>query len=144
MIAYLDTSLLVALVVTEPRSARVTSWAAEIDGDLMTSDWALAEASSALSIKQRTGELTGPTRAVADRALSRFLGENVEVVAVQRADLRAAAGLSAHLLPPLRAADALHLAVAARHGAVLTTLDDGQAAGGRAHGIKAVVPVERQ
>lgn len=141
---YLDTSLLASLVVNEPRSARARTWAAEADDPFMTSDWGLAEVTSALSIKQRTGVLSDGDRAVAERVLARFLDENVEVVAVQRADYRTAASLSARPLPPLRAADALHLAVAARHGAVLHTLDDGQATGGRAHGIDVVVTVPKE
>lgn len=99
---------------------------------------------SALSVKQRTGELTERDRAVADRALARFLDENVEIVAVLRADYRGAASMSAHPRPPLHAADALHLAVTARLGAVLHTLDEQQATGGRAHGIQAVVTVQGQ
>ncbi|WP_299959207.1 type II toxin-antitoxin system VapC family toxin [uncultured Modestobacter sp.] len=140
---YLDTSVLIALVTAEPRSAALRSWAAAVDDVLVTSDWSLTEAASGLSIKQRTAVLTEVERLVVDRALSRFLAENVEVVGVHRADYRTAARLSARPTPPLRAADALHLAVAARHDAVLHTLDDQQAAGARAHDIGAVVPVPR-
>jgi|1186.fasta_scaffold140167_3 predicted nucleic acid-binding protein len=140
---YLDTSLLTALIVPEPRSHRARAWAEGVDDVFATSDWTLTEMASALSIKQRTGALTQAGRGVADRVLARFIDENVEVVAVHRADYRTAARLSAQPTPPLRAADALHLAVAARHAAVLHTLDDQQAAGGRAHGIDAVVPVPR-
>jgi predicted nucleic acid-binding protein len=140
---YLDTSLLTALVVPEPRSQRVRAWAEGVDDAFATSDWALAELASALSIKQRTGDLTQAGRGVADRVLARFIEENVEVLGVHRADFRTAARLSAQPEPPLRAADALHLAVAARHGAVLHTLDDQQAVAGLAHGIDAVVPVPR-
>ncbi|MGY1840270.1 MULTISPECIES: type II toxin-antitoxin system VapC family toxin [unclassified Modestobacter] len=140
---YLDTSVLIALVTAEPRSVALRGWAAAADDVFVTSDWALTEVASGLSIKQRTGALTEGDRVVVDRALSRFLAENVEVVGVHRGDFRTAARLSARPTPPLRAADALHLAVAARHGAVLHTLDDQQAAGAQAHDIDAVVPVPR-
>ncbi|MCZ2826664.1 MULTISPECIES: type II toxin-antitoxin system VapC family toxin [unclassified Modestobacter] len=140
---YLDTSVLIALVTAEPRSAALRDWAEAVDDVFVTSDWSLTEVASGLSIKQRTGALTERERAVVERALARFLAENVEVVGVHRVDYRTAARLSAQPTPPLRAADALHLAVADRHGAVLHTLDDQQAAGARAHDIGAVVPVPR-
>lgn len=140
---YLDASVLIALVTAEPRSAALRKWAAAVDDVFVTSDWALTEAASVLSIKQRTGALTAGERAVVERGLARFLAEDVEVVAVHRVDHRTAARLSAQLTPALCAADALHLAVADRHGAVLHTLDDQQAAGAQAHDIGAVVPVPR-
>lgn len=140
---YLDTSVLIALVTAESRSARLRAWAEGVPDVLATSDWAVTEAASALSIKQRSGHLTEVERSVADRALARFIDENVEVLGVHRADYRAAARLAARPVPPLRAADALHLAVAARLGALVHTLDDQQAAGALAHGIDAVIPVPR-
>jgi uncharacterized protein len=141
---YLDTSVLIALVVPEARTARVQAWAADTEDLFGTSDWALAEMASALSIKQRTGALTEAERGVADRALARFLDENVDVVGLHRADYRTAARMSARPTPPLRAGDALHLAVAERLGALLYTLDDQQAVGGLAHGIDAAVAVPRE
>lgn len=140
---YLDASLLTALVSSEARSERSRLWLNEQEDNLLGSEWGLTEVASALSIKQRTGTITAPDRARADRLLDELVERVVPVSTVTPADFSAAARMCAKPFPPLRAADALHLAIAVRHDATLHTLDEGQAAAGRAHGIDAVITVER-
>lgn len=140
---YLDSSLLVPLVLTEPSSPKAKSWLSDVEDELVTSIWARVEVASALSIKQRTGTLAEGGRAIAERALGRLLDEEIEVVPVQRADFEAAERMAARPVPPLRAADALHIAVAARVGATVHTLDQAQAVASRAHGVDAVVTVPK-
>ena len=141
---YLDTSLLATMVVAESLTEAAHTWFDRQDPDeLLLSSWVLAEAASALSIKQRSGSLGDADRRDADRLVAYLADEVLTVVDVLSRDFSEAARLCSTPRPALRAADALHLAVAARHGATLHTLDQAQAAAGRAHGLDAVVTVEK-
>ena len=63
---YIDTSVLVAALTNESRTAEMQNWlASQRPEDLMISDWVMTEFSAALSIKVRTGhsrQRTGPKR----------------------------------------------------------------------------------
>jgi uncharacterized protein len=141
---YLDTSLLVALITNEARTARVLDWLATVEVDLLTSEWAMAETASALSIKQGQGALDGAGRALAERTLSGIADDGLRVVSVATADFRRAADYVRLPERGLRAADALHLAVAGRLGATVHSLDGVQVAAARRLGIDAVLTVKRQ
>ena len=83
---YLDTSVVVALLTPEERSAQALDWFGQSREPLISSDWLITETHSALGIKQRHHGLSSGAR--------------------QAADLLQDPGLG------LRAGDALHLAVA--------------------------------
>src|ERR1700741_1705563 len=66
LMLYLDTSLQVALLTNEAKTRQVQVWLGEQDpGDLVISDWVVAEFSAALSIKLRTGGIEADHRAKA-------------------------------------------------------------------------------
>jgi uncharacterized protein len=121
---YLDTSVIVALLATEPASERLQSWlsAREAEG-LATSRWTETEVASALSLKVRTGEFTLAQRAEA-AAGWRTWREGLLLLNVEAAAFEAAAAFASRPDLGLRAGDALHLAVAAATGCMLVTLDD--------------------
>lgn len=54
---YVDTSVLVALVVNEGASAAVAKWYAGTRAELASAAWCVPEFASALGVKQRTGQL---------------------------------------------------------------------------------------
>src|SRR5437667_10085740 len=121
---YLDTSLLVSAFAREPQTPRIQQWLRDQDTDELTiSDWVIAEFSSALSIKLRTGNIELPARAEALGLFGRFCATAFTILPVSRADFRMAARFSDQHTLRLRASDALHLAIAAEHGATLCTLD---------------------
>lgn len=61
---YLDTSVLVAALTREPRTADMQAWlGAQEAGTLCISDWTVTEFSSALSMKVRMEILTAHERA---------------------------------------------------------------------------------
>jgi predicted nucleic acid-binding protein len=121
---YLDTSLLVSAFAREPQTPRIQQWLREQDTDELTiSDWGIAEFSSALSLKLRTGNIGLAARAEALGLFNRFCGTTFTILPVSRAGFRMAARFSDQHTLGLRASDALHLAIAAEHGATLCTLD---------------------
>lgn len=141
---YLDPSLITALITSERRTGRAMDWLLATDLPLVASEWALTEVASALSIKQRRGELDAGSRGHAERLLGRLASDDLDVVPLLTADFRRAAD---YVRPPernLRAGDALHIAVTARLGATLHSLDRDQVTAARQLGIDAVITVERE
>jgi predicted nucleic acid-binding protein len=144
LIPYVDTSLVIALITVEERSVRARNWLIAHGRPLITSEWTRTEVASALSIKQRRGELDEAGRAQAERAFERMAARGLEVVPVTTRDFRRAAD---HVRVPerkLRGADALHIAVASRLDATLHSLDDGQVEGALQLGVDAVVTVPKE
>lgn len=114
---YLDTSVVVALLVPEPRSADVQSWFASLDGVPVGSDWLLSEFASAVAIKLRRGELTEAHARRVHKEFGLLVSSGLRLIPVSRAAFLQAAELAKQYRHGLRAADALHLAVALEAGA---------------------------
>lgn len=133
---YVDTSVVVALLAREPRTAAAKSWYAALGEAPAAADWCVTEVASALSIKVRTGQLT-PAKAKAAWAVFEQLARGgLRLVAVSRSAFREAAALASDHRQGLRAGDALHLAVAREIGAGrLATLDGSMAAGAKRLGF---------
>jgi len=109
---YLDTSLMVALLTPEERSAQALDWFAQSREPLISSDWLITETHSALGIKQRHHGLSSSARQAAGQQLERLLQGGVELRLLDRERFRQAAELLQDSALGLRAGDALHLAVA--------------------------------
>jgi hypothetical protein len=121
---YLDTSVLVCALTGETETARIQSWLSDqLAGEMAISDWTIAEFSSALSIKLRTGTLNMDERARAMAAFARLLDESLELWPLERRQFRAAARIADQHTLAMRAGDALHIAICAERGATLCTLD---------------------
>jgi predicted nucleic acid-binding protein len=62
---YLDTSVVVALLTPEERSAQALDWFAQSRDPLISSDWLITETHSTLGIKQRHHGLSSQARQAA-------------------------------------------------------------------------------
>jgi predicted nucleic acid-binding protein len=121
---YLDTSLLVAALTREHKTAAVQGWLGAYDpNELDISDWVVTEFSSALSIKLRTGQIEPGHRAAALATFARLCAENLTILSISGLHFRLAARFADRQELGLRAGDALHLAICAEHGILLATLD---------------------
>jgi hypothetical protein len=135
---YLDSSAAVSSITAEPATATVLDWLAGRT-DVLISDWTLAEAVAGLSLKRRRQVLSAEEHVQTLEALRNQVGESFRVLPVTRQDFRKAANFCERPETGLRAADALHLAIAVSAGATLVTLDKVQARGGEMVGVRALL-----
>ena len=134
---YLDTSLLVALITQETNSARLQPWFENHEpGVLHVSDWIVAEFSAALSVKVRVGNFTAEEQQQALAIFSRLSKSAFVCLPVNKTHFVHAALLADQHSLGLHAGDALHLAIAADHGAEIYTLDKRMATAGPQCGVK--------
>lgn len=138
---YVDTSVWVAAITEEAKSDDVRLWLEKFDSEIVAiSDWVVAEFSSALSVKIRTGQITLEQRAVALGAFSTLVSESLSTLPIKSSHFQSAALYADNHLTGLRASDALHLAIAADSGALVCTLDTTMAAAGSLLGIETILP----
>lgn len=133
---YVDTSVLVSALTREEGTERSQRWLAGADpNQLQVSQWTLTEVSSALSMKVRTSQIEEEHRRAAQGALHDLLFNSFVVLPVpDEAFTRASAFLENSALG-LRAADALHLAIAAGAGSTIVTCDRSMHASALALGL---------
>jgi len=124
LISYIDTSVLVALCTNESESTRVDKWYSHCTDELVSAIWCITEFASALSIKQRTGQIT---EQLANKSWERFkllCSADINLLPLDPMEYYAAANLILETNKGLRAGDALHLACAKKHRAQnIATLD---------------------
>ena len=131
---YVDTSVFIAAFTREQHTPRAERWLTS-GGDFAISDWTITEFSSAIAMKLRVGSIDLRTRTAAGNAFAVLIGDSLSVLQVEREHFREAAQFADRHRLGLRAPDALHLAVAADHGATLVTLDRSMAKAGKALGV---------
>ena len=121
---YLDTSVVVPLLVPESKTADVKAWFAGLDVSVVSSDWLLTEFASAVSIKLRRKELSESHARAIREEFDLLTTAGLRIVPISRKAYQNAATLAAQHAHGLRAGDALHLAIALEMGAQsMATLD---------------------
>ncbi|MEQ1526128.1 MAG: type II toxin-antitoxin system VapC family toxin [Gallionella sp.] len=140
MICYVDTSVLVALCVNEPKSEDVSRWYGKSKDQLVSSVWCVTEFASALGIKQRTKQITMEQAQVAWQNFQRLCANDLTLLAPDAEIFHQAALLTLDATTGLRAGDALHLASAQQANAKrMATLDELLARNAKQRKIKIVV-----
>lgn len=122
---YIDTSFLAPYYLPEAASETVEKKLRSLpEGSLVISPLIRVEFASLLSRKFRTKEMEEADARRTMAALDRHLSAgSLRMLAMVARDFRQATEWIMAMKYPLRAADAIHLAVAARQDAVLWTLD---------------------
>ncbi len=122
---YVDTSVLVALLLPEPKSADVIRWYAACQDDAVSAVWCVTEFASALGIKQRTGQISEMQGQAAWQRFERLCANDLQLLPVEPATFHRAGVLTLDAATGLRSGDALHLAAALEARArSMATLDD--------------------
>ncbi len=138
---YLDTSVLVSALTAESATARSQSWLKAQEGRrLCISPWVITEMHSALAMKLRLNIVTSYQRETALAEFNYLRKTQFRHFQIHQTDFDVAARFSAQHQLSLRAADALHLAIAADNGATLCTLDQRLFDAAKALGIACMMP----
>jgi predicted nucleic acid-binding protein len=122
---YVDTSVLVALHLHEPKSPLVARWYSGCKDELVSAVWCATEFASALSIKRRTGQIQESEGLAAWQRFERLCANDIQLLPIEPHAYHRASVLALEASSGLRAGDALHLAVALEVKAKgMATLDD--------------------
>jgi predicted nucleic acid-binding protein len=114
----------VAALANEAATDRVQTWLGRQQPEtLLISEWVATEFASALSMKIRSGSIGAADRARIAATFTRLRADSLIMLPVTRDHFVAAARFVEQFTLGLRAADALHLAIAAEQGATICTLD---------------------
>ncbi|QTD45306.1 type II toxin-antitoxin system VapC family toxin [Ottowia testudinis] len=139
---YIDTSLWCAYCFNEPEQPAAVAWLAQAELDkAATSIWTRTEFASAVGVKLRAKAQGKPPvdTAAGERQFASALDMTPELTVIQDDFLYAARLCVDHQIAGLRAGDALHLAVALRHGCkALASLDKVMNTCAQALGLKLV------
>jgi predicted nucleic acid-binding protein len=139
--AYLDTSVLIALFTNEPAADRVRPWLRKQPaGSLAISLWTITEFSYVLALKVRTQQIDLTQSAAAQSAFNRLTTKSMRILPVNDLHFITAARFIERQNVSLRAADGLHLAVAFQAGETVITLDAGLAEACRIIGALVEIP----
>lgn len=122
---YLDSSVLVCMFSNEARTRDAQAWGETLENeDVWISDWNLTEFNSAMSFKRRTAQMSLMQRQEAEALFAAYLKRFPNILKISTAHFRRAAEIAGREDINIRAADALHLALAEDHGATVCTLDN--------------------
>lgn len=133
---YLDTSVLVAMLVREAGTEAAKTCLSTASGQpLLISRWTVTELSSALALKLRMAAIGAEEQTAALAMFRRLCATLLRTIDVEARDYESAARLCDQAALPVRAGDALHLAICQRTGAHLATFDTGMAAAAARHGL---------
>ena len=110
---YVDTSILVGFCTHEGKSTAIHKWYDNTkDAKLITSTWTFTEFASALSIKERTGQITPKESKNAWKLFEAICANDIELLPIENKVFYSAGLLVLDSKSKLRSGDALHLAAA--------------------------------
>jgi predicted nucleic acid-binding protein len=132
---YLDSSVIVAIVTRDFFTDRAYHYLNIETPNMIVSDFAAAEFASAVARRVRMRELTPDQGRRAFVTFDGLAPRAIERIETSPADMKGAEAFLRRLDLPLRAPDALNIAIAQRIDATLMTFDDKMAVAVRALGV---------
>lgn len=124
MSVYLDASVIVPFFTKDFFSDRARTFLLDRSPLVMVGDFAGAEFVSVLARRVRTGELTPELARLATLNFDSWTARYAMRVEMSPTDIRTADAILRRFDLPLRAPDAIHIAVSQRLGAELATFDE--------------------
>ncbi len=140
MSIYLETSVLLPILIAEPTTEAIYDWLCADGQELLVSDFAAAEVASALSRLVRMALLSEADASARLADLDAWRTAMSSPVDIAASDARLAYIYARRFDLALRAPDALHLAIVRRLDVALVTLDRRMAAAARELGMAVEVP----
>jgi len=124
-VIYLDSCVLVGMCTMEAKSNAIHKWYDSIkETKIISSVWTFTEFASALSIKERTGQITAKESRLAWKLFETVCNNDIELLPIDNKVFYSAGLLVLDSSSKLRSGDALHLAAAKHSKAkLLVTLD---------------------
>lgn len=123
MSSYLDASVVVPLFIKDTFSARALTLLSTLNEAPLVSDWAALEVSNVVTRQARVGALSPEQAQAVLLNVDIWCGRSVSAVEISPLDVSIATSLVRRQDLTLRAADAVHIAIAQRLGATLCTFD---------------------
>jgi uncharacterized protein len=137
---YLDTSVVVALVLRDSHTTKAEAWLEHAAPACVVSDFCALEFASVVSRQVRMSHLsTADGSAVLD-VFDEWIAKTAQIVTSSGEHMEAASRMVRNFDTKLSAPDAIHLAVAKHHGLVLATFDERLGDAARRENVKIVVP----
>jgi predicted nucleic acid-binding protein len=137
---YLDTSVMVALLLPDAHSPRADAWLVRERPTFLASDFCAVEFAAVVSRRVRMNQLTVETANLALRRFDDWLSRTVQVVRCAPEQMALAGQIVRDFTAKLSAPDALHLAIARYSGATLATFDDRLAEAARRQAVPVMIP----
>jgi uncharacterized protein len=137
---YLDASVLVSLFVRDAHTQQADRVLRTRVDVLALSDFAAAEFASGIAQHVRARAIAAKDARTIFSDFDEWAARETARVELASADVAAAAVLLRKLDSPLRAPDAIHVAVAVRIGAQLMTFDKAMSTAARRYGVEVVGP----
>ncbi len=140
MTLYLDASVLIPLVVTEPQHPDVAAFLTHYEAPFIATSFARGEVVSGLARQYRKGSLTRAGAEALLDDLDAWYAANCRSPHIEDGDIKAATASVRRFELGLRLPDAIHLVSAQRLGCPLLTLDRPLHRAAEALGIRALCP----
>lgn len=140
MNCYLDTSVIVALMLRDLHTAKAEAWLEHAAPACIVSDFCAIEFASVVSRQVRMSHLSAADGSAALDLFDEWIARTAQVVTSSGEHMEAAGRMVRNFDTKLSAPDAIHLAVAKYHGLILATFDEHLGDAARRENVKTVVP----
>jgi uncharacterized protein len=137
---YLDTSVMVALLLQDAHSSRADAWLNRDRPTFLASDFCAVEFAAVVSRRVRMNRLPVEIANIALRRFDDWLSRTVQIVRCAPEQMAAAGQIVRDFTLKLSAPDAIHLAITRHSGATLATFDDRLAEAARRHAVPVMIP----